>query len=73
MKLKSPFGALVFALILLGVGSLRAHRLNDQDGNKQEIRKQLKDNAADFWIYDDLNAGTAMARRTGKPLLVSFR
>ncbi len=36
-------------------------------------RKRLKDNAADFWIYDDLELGFEKARTSGKPLLVSFR
>ena len=39
----------------------------------KKIREGLKDIAADFWIYDDLEAGYATAKRTGKPLLVSFR
>ncbi|MFQ5505825.1 MAG: hypothetical protein ACE5F1_13670 [Planctomycetota bacterium] len=38
-----------------------------------ELRRALKDTAADFWIYDDLDAGYARGRKTGKPLLVSFR
>ena len=36
-------------------------------------RRRLKDDAADFWIYDDLYAAEAKAKTTGKPLLVSFR
>ena len=36
-------------------------------------RKRLKDDAADFWIYDDVDKGYARAAETGKPLLVSFR
>ena len=36
-------------------------------------RRRLKDDAADFWIYDDLHAAEARAKTTGKPLLVSFR
>ena len=26
-----------------------------------------------FWVYDDLEAATAKAEKTGKPLLVTFR
>lgn len=48
-----------------------------QDGEAQQAaeikRKRLKDRAADFWIYDDIDAGYAQAATTGKPLLVSFR
>ena len=36
-------------------------------------RLRLKDNVADFWIYDDLKQGFASAKTSGKPLLVSFR
>lgn len=56
-------------LSLLGVGSLFAFLARDPLG----LRQGLKDRAADFWIYDDLEAGYARARQTGKPLLVSFR
>ena len=43
---------------------------DDAAANK---RRRLKDDAADFWIYDDLYAAEAKAKTTGKPLLVSFR
>ena len=36
-------------------------------------RERLKDNAADFWIYDDIAKARSEAAKTGKPLLVSFR
>ena len=32
-----------------------------------------KDEFADFWIYGDLQAGFAEAKRTGKPLLINYR
>jgi hypothetical protein len=43
-----------------------------QDG---DTKKQfLKDNAlVGPWVYDDFNAGTALAKKTGKPMLVVFR
>ncbi len=48
-----------------------------QDAHAQEAattkRKRLKDKAADFWIYDDIDKGFAQSAETGKPLLVSFR
>jgi hypothetical protein len=38
------------------------------------LQKALKDtDVGDHWIYDDLGAGFARARATGKPLLVLFR
>ena len=36
-------------------------------------RVRLKDDAADFWIYDDLEEGNRRATESGKPLLISFR
>ena len=45
-----------------------------QEGSKEALKTALKD--ADIpasWIYDDLNAGFAEARKTGKPMLVVFR
>jgi len=36
-------------------------------------RERLRDNAADFWIYDDLYKAEELASKNGKPLLVSFR
>ena len=41
------------------------------DGARKRLR--LKDNAAAFWIYDDLEQAFAKARESAKPLLVSFR
>lgn len=58
----------VGALALLAVGSMQ-----DPQDPMARLRTTLKDNAADFWIYDDLDKGYAMASETGKPLLVSFR
>ena len=37
------------------------------------LQKALHDPAAGFWIYDDVAKGYAEAKKTGKPLLVSFR
>jgi hypothetical protein len=39
-----------------------------------DLQRNLKDtNVGKHWIYNDLKAGTAQARATGKPLLVVFR
>ena len=45
----------------------------EHDSQEVRIRAALKDGAANFWIYDDLEAGYATARETARPLLVSFR
>jgi hypothetical protein len=38
------------------------------------LRERLKDTeAASEWIYDDVTAGFARAKETGKPLLVYLR
>ena len=66
MLMKLTAGSFALAMLLLGAG-------NRQDDDKRGLRKKLKDKAADFWIYDDLDAGYSKARKTGKPLLVSFR
>ena len=38
-----------------------------------ELKKAIGDAVSDGWIYEDIDAGYAQAKRTGKPLLVSFR
>jgi len=44
------------------------------DSPKDDLRKMLKDlDEAASWVYDDLDAGFAKARETGRPLLVVFR
>lgn len=42
-----------------------------QDFDK--LKQALGDIVAAEWIYEDIDAGYAEARKTGKPLLVSFR
>ena len=37
------------------------------------LREALGDTVTEGWIYEDLAAGYAAARKTGKPLLVAFR
>ena len=56
---------------LLALGALATFA---EDGAfEAELRAGLEDEAADFWIYDDIDAGFAESKRTSKPLLVSFR
>jgi hypothetical protein len=42
--------------------------------DKAALQRKLKDTDVHAaWVYDDLDAGFALARRTGKPLLVVLR
>ena len=44
-----------------------------QDGSKEALKTALKDtDLPGTWIYDDLDAGFAEAKKTGKPMLVVF-
>jgi hypothetical protein len=42
-----------------------------QDFDK--LKQALGDEVSADWIYEDIEAGYAMAKKTGKPLLVTFR
>lgn len=55
----------------LGLAALLV-ALAAQDGNL-ELKKALKDNVGAEWIYDDLDAAKALAKKTGKPILAFFR
>lgn len=44
-----------------------------QDQAKDQLRKALDDQLAGTWVYDDIQAGFAEAKRTSKPMLVVFR
>ena len=45
-----------------------------QDPKKEQLRTALKDDSVKGdWIYDDLNAGYAQAKKSGKPMLIVFR
>ena len=42
--------------------------------DKDQLRRELRDtDLAGTWIYDDVNAGYAEARKSGKPMLIVFR
>ncbi len=41
--------------------------------DKEALKTALKDEVAGGWIYDDLGAGYAAAKKAGKPMLVVFR
>ena len=78
-RLRAVLGALA-----LGVGVFTIHAQDVKPGATssrrdsnaklgQKKRTGLEDNAADFWIYDDVETGYAAAKKSGMPLLVSFR
>jgi hypothetical protein len=57
--------AVMFPTALLAFGA--------QDSNRQ-LQQSLKDtDVHPSWIYNDVAAGFAAAKKTGKPLLVVFR
>ena len=60
------FGAVVaLATVALGV------QLFAQDGKHQGAGPEYK--PTEDWIVEDIEAGYALAKETGKPLLVAFR
>ncbi len=71
-RLPSGFLALTSLFLVSSILSVSALTQEAQDAARTK-RERLKDHAAGFWIYDDIDAGYAKAAKTGKPLLVSFR
>ena len=45
----------------------------DQGMTGEKLRRELRDKASGFWIYDDLKAAEAESLRRKKPLLLSLR
>ena len=42
--------------------------------DKTDLKDALEDHlVTGDWLYDDIEAGYAEAKKTGKPLLISFR
>ena len=59
-------------LALAGVAALFALLGAPQD--KEKLRTGLKDTEVKGdWIYDDLDAGYASAKKSGKPMMIVFR
>lgn len=75
IRLRPRSTAALLACILLTCGASSAQegpgRRQDPDG--ASIRKELKDEVADFWIYEDLETARRRALETGRPMLVSLR
>ena len=66
MRLRRTVCAAAVGIVLAGSAAAQS--------GKEDLRKGLKDmDLGGRWIYDDLEAGFAQARTTGKPLLVVFR
>jgi hypothetical protein len=63
--------ALFFASLGGPLCNANAQELEGLGGNA--LHKALSDNAASFWIYDDLAAATKTAKEKRKPMLVLFR
>ena len=60
------------ALFASGVAAMAAPQFTQE--NNEALRKKLKDiDLVGRWIYDDVKAGFAEAKKTRKPLLVVFR
>jgi len=64
-------GPLLASAALLTLVVLPAQGENRQ--RNDELRSTLHDGVSPAWIYEDIAAGYEAARKTGKPLLVSFR
>ena len=59
---------LAFAAAVAGLAFLAAPQ------DKEKLRTALKDTEVKGdWIYDDLNAGFAEAKKSGKPMMIVFR
>ncbi len=62
----------IAALMTLGLLACTAATL--LAGDDAALKDALEDHLlVGDWIYDDVDAGYAEAKKTGKPLLVSFR
>ena len=60
------------AVALLSMASSTA--IASQDEHTRSLKKAIGDDlVGGSWIYEDIEAGYAKAKESGKPLLVSFR
>ena len=69
----AAFLSLVIANLLRSEEEKKGNAFAPQDRDAEKTKERLNDKAAKFWIYDDLKAARAEARRTRKPILLSFR
>ena len=73
MKTRLHSGLSVLITLALATSFVAVRPFQEAQDAVEAKRARLKDNAADFWIYDDIDAGTSRAAESGKPLLISFR
>ena len=67
---------LLFTLLLtaawtLSVPDLIAQEKKDRDTLVRDDLSEMRD--SDLWIYNDVDKGFELARKTSKPLLIVFR
>ena len=63
---------LIAAVVLLCIAW--AVPIASQDEQSQSLQEAIGDDLfGGAWIYEDIEAGYAKAKKSGKPLLVSFR
>ena len=55
----------------LPVPTLRAQEKKDRDTLVRDDLKEMRD--SDLWIYNDVDKGFELARKTSRPLLIVFR
>ena len=65
------FTLLLTAAWTLSVPDLMAQEKKDRDTLVRDDLSEMRD--SDLWIYNDVDKGFALARKTSKPLLIVFR
>ncbi len=69
--MKAPVYRFV-AILFLSIGAtIQAETVKDREGAVRKDRANMLDN--ERWIYQDIEAGFAEAKKTGKPLMVVLR
>ncbi|MBI2949615.1 MAG: hypothetical protein HYY23_18420 [Verrucomicrobia bacterium] len=65
---------LVLLLVLLAADPASAAPAAQTQEHNRQLQQSLNDSHVhSSWIYNDVDAGFAEAKKTGKPLLVVFR
>lgn len=60
--------------VVISLSLMAATTADAQNKREQQVRDDLaRITGQDFWIYNDVEAGFAEAKETGKPVLVTFR
>ncbi len=65
------FTLLLTAAWTLSVPDLMAQEKKDRDTLVRDDLSEMRD--SDLWIYNDVDKGFELARKTSKPLLIVFR